>query len=392
MYRIHLGCQLDYTALAATPAVFLVQPPARPGQNAECEIMRFSGGVTRGEHIDGFGNRCQRVVLQPGRSTLRYDAVIAVSDLPDVVRADARAVPPDELPPQLLRYTLASRYCETDKLLSFAWQNFSNVPAGWARARAICEWVHHNVEYRRGVSLPHWSAADAISRRQGVCRDRAHAVVALCRAFNMPARYSVAYLPDIEVNDDGLPMDFHAYAEVWFEGGWQVFDPHDLEPRKGRIFLASGLDAADTAFATLYGGAQSTQFKVWADPIDRLGHAMDLRLPRRGAPETASPGSAFGVAAGAGPVPGGLTPSPPTLVPVAVPGSRARVPGPRPSRPGPPVGAPRRPRSFPWRSHRLRRRRLPSRTAQPSAGGRPWSVSSDWLDRALALRAGTPPR
>jgi transglutaminase-like putative cysteine protease len=343
MYRIHLGCQLDYTALAATPAVFLVQPPARPGQNVECEVMRFSGGATRGEHIDGFGNRCQRVVLQPGRSTLRYDAVIAVSELPDAARADARAVPPDELPPQLLRYTLASRYCETDKLLGFAWQNFSSVPAGWARARAICEWVHHNVEYRRGVSLPHWSAADAISRRQGVCRDRAHAVVALCRAFNMPARYSVAYLPDIDVHDDGLPMDFHAYAEVWFEGGWQVFDPHDLNPRKGRIFLASGLDAADTAFATLYGGAQSTHFKVWADPIDRLGRAVDLRLPRRGTGETGTSVSAIGVASLVGPVPGGLPSSAPARVPVPVPGFASTATGPAPIPAGPTGATPVQP-------------------------------------------------
>jgi transglutaminase-like putative cysteine protease len=131
------------------------------------------------------------------------------------------------------------------------------------------------------VSQPDWSATDVLARRQGVCRDRAHLVIALCRAFSMPARYAVAYLPDIAIADDGAPMDFHAYAEVWLDGAWYVFDPHVGERRKGRIFIACGLDAADAAFATLYGGATLNKFQVWADPIGEAGETLDLSLPAR---------------------------------------------------------------------------------------------------------------
>jgi transglutaminase-like putative cysteine protease len=148
----------------------------------------------------------------------------------------------------------------------------------------ICEWVHRNIRYRRGSSRPDWSAADAVARREGVCRDRAHVLIALCRAFNMPARYAVSYLPDIEVSDDGQPMDFHAYAEVWLEGGWHVFDPHRLQPRKGRVFIAGGLDAADAAFATLYGPASLTRLTVWADPVNVLGEKLELMLPASARP------------------------------------------------------------------------------------------------------------
>lgn len=267
MYRIKIGCQLGYTTPAANPAVFLVQPPAHARQMIEREDLRLAGATAGGEYTDAFGNRCQRVTLRPGDSELRYEGVAVVPSEADPVRPSARQVPPDELPSSLLRFTLPSRYAETDKLLGFAWENFAHLPPGWERARGICDWVHDHVEYRRGVSLPHWSAADTIARRQGVCRDRAHAVVALCRAFNLPARYAVSYLPDIDVPDDGIPMDFHAYAEVWLEGGWQVFDPHDRAPRKGRVFIASGLDAADAAFATLYGSARLTKFEVWADRL-----------------------------------------------------------------------------------------------------------------------------
>jgi transglutaminase-like putative cysteine protease len=272
MYRIRIGCQLDYFAAAATPSIFIVQPPVHPRQLILDETLEVTGAVVTGEYLDAFGNRCQRVTLAPGdvpgearAAMLHYQATAIVPPAADEIRAEARAVPPHELPSALLRYTLPSRYAETDELLQFAWDNFGKIPAGYARARAICDWVHRQIEYQRGSSRPDWSAADVIAQRRGVCRDRAHVVVALCRAFNMPARYAVAYLPDIDVPDDGVPMDFHAYAEVFLEGGWQVFDPHRPEPRKGRVFIATGLDAADAAFATLYGAASLTRFRVWAD-------------------------------------------------------------------------------------------------------------------------------
>ena len=272
----------------------------------ERETLRRTGAAATGEFVDSFGNRCQRVTLQPGDSQVRYEGLATVPPEGDAVVADARQIPPEELPPQLLRYTLPSRYAETDKLLGFAWNTFAHVPRGWPRARAICDWVHDQIAYKRGVSGPCCSAADTIARRQGVCRDRAHAVIALARAFNMPARYAVSYLPDIDVPDDGIPMDFHAYAEIWLEGGWQVFDPHDSFPRKGRVFLASGLDAADAAFATLYGGARLTSFHVWADAIplyENLERRQEPRLPSPAPPVTPAADAAVGPRAPAPPPP-----------------------------------------------------------------------------------------
>jgi transglutaminase-like putative cysteine protease len=267
MRRVRFGCELRYAGMTATPAVFVVQPPAHPRHLIERDTFVVLGGTAPVEFIDGHGNRAHRLTLQPGTSVVRYEGTAVVPSDGDPVRADARQIPPEELPNHLLRFTLPSRYAETDKLLAFAWETFSHVPRGWPRARAICDWVHDNVEYRRGVSSAQWSAADTIARRKGVCRDRAHAVIALARAFNMPARYAVSYLPDIDVPDDGNPMDFHAYAEIWLEGGWQTFDPHDRAPRIGRIFISSGLDAADAAFATLYGGVNLIDLEVWANPI-----------------------------------------------------------------------------------------------------------------------------
>ena len=281
MYRVQVGCELRYATSGATPAVFIVQPPPHTRHMLAAEQLHLLTATAADEFVDSFGNRCKRLLLSPGESVVRYDATVTVSPELDAIRPNARQVPPQELPPHLLRFTLPSRYAETDEMLNFAWENFGRVPAGWERAKAICDWVHQHIEYKLGSSFPDWSAADTILRRKGVCRDMAHVVIALCRAFNMPARYSVAYLPDIEVPEDDLPMDFHAYAEVWLDGGWQVFDPRDNIPRKGRIFIACGLDATDTAFATIYGAAQLTKFKVWADPVNERGEKLKLSLPRK---------------------------------------------------------------------------------------------------------------
>jgi MFS family permease len=98
------------------------------------------------------------------------------------------------------------------------------IPHGLPRVQAICDWVHNNIEYRFGSGRPDLSASEVIERRHGVCRDFAHAAIALCRAFNLPARYVTGHLPDIGYVDPGTPMDFHAYCEVYLGQEWLTFD------------------------------------------------------------------------------------------------------------------------------------------------------------------------
>ena len=45
-----------------------------------------------------------------------------------------------------------------------------------------------------------------------------------------------------------VPMDFHAVAEVLLDGQWYVVDGTGLAPRPSMVRIASGRDAADTAF------------------------------------------------------------------------------------------------------------------------------------------------
>ena len=296
---VRVGCSLVYQATATASLLLTLRPRTDPRQALHQELLSFGEGLPTEEFADGHGNIVHRVVLEPGRHEIRHDALVAISAEPDRHHQTAAApTAPRDLPPSLLRYTLPSRYCDSDKLINFAWQQFGQIEPGLPRVQAICDWLHTNLEYRYGSGAPDLSAWDVLQRRFGVCRDFAHALVALCRTFNLPARYVCGHLPDIGFPDPENHMDFHAYAEVWLGGEWQVFDARFNTPRIGRIKISSGLDAVDGAFSTIYGGAVLSWFQVWAYQVARgavkVGDPIDLtrRLDNRWEVLTTAPGFA----------------------------------------------------------------------------------------------------
>jgi len=262
---VRVGCSLVYQASATASLLLNLRPRTDPRQALQQELLSFGDQLASEEFADVHGNVLHRVALQPGRHEIRHDALVAVSSLPDRHDlADATPAAPHEVPAAILRYTLPSRYCESDKLTDFAWQQFGQVAQGLPRVLAISDWLHRNVEYRYGSGRSDLSAWEVLQRRYGVCRDFAHALVALCRTFNLPARYVSGHLPDIGVPDPDNHMDFHAYAEVWLGGRWHTFDARFNVPRIGRIKVACGLDSVDGAFSTIYGAATLDSFQVWA--------------------------------------------------------------------------------------------------------------------------------
>jgi len=244
------------------------------------ERLSFGIGQPAYEFQDSHNNIVYRSTLMPGRNEIRHDALVAISSLPDSREVTGPILPVGQIPFEWLRYTLPSRYCDSDKLLNFAWNQFGQVPQGLPRVQAICDWVHNNIEYRTYSGRSDLSAAEVIERRYGVCRDFAHAAIALCRTFNLPARYVTGHLPDIGQVDPGTPMDFHAYFEVYLGQEWFTFDARYNVPRIGRIKVAHGADAVDGAFATIYGEAKLTYFEVWAYQVNpqqvSVGDPIDL--------------------------------------------------------------------------------------------------------------------
>jgi len=286
---IRVGCDLTFECPMDTVALMTIKPLPDPYRPVRDEKLEFDDFVEPLMFNDYFGNVVHRVNLRRGGNRVRHDALIEVPLLSDKADAIGDPTPLEQIPPELLRYTLPSRYCESDKLLDLASREFGHIADAGLRAAAICTWVHENIEYRFGSGRPDLSAFETIERGFGVCRDFAHCAVALCRSVNLPARYVTGHLPDIGYLDPGTPMDFHAYAEVYIGGKWHTFDARYDLPRIGRVKIAHGLDATDCAFATTYGSARLAHFDVWAYQVDpdevSLDDPVDLSKRLDGTPE-----------------------------------------------------------------------------------------------------------
>jgi transglutaminase-like putative cysteine protease len=295
---VRIGCKLQYETTGEASMLLNVKPRQDAYQFVAQERVDFAPAMAASEFEDDHRNSVYRLTLQPGDDTLIYDAVVNVPSLRENFVHLDYPVPPQRLPPKLLRYTLPSRYCDSDKLRDFAWDLFGHYRNGLERIQAICDWLHHHIEYRTGSGNPELSAYDVIQRRYGVCRDLAHCGVALCRTFNLPTRYVSGYVADIGCVDPGTPMDFHAYFEVYMGGRWQVFDARFNTPRIGRIRVSTGYDAATCAFSTCYGSAILKWFEVWTYQIDpgqvRVGDPLDLSKRLCGTPEVRRPAGSHG--------------------------------------------------------------------------------------------------
>ena len=63
-------------------------------------------------------------------------------------------------------------------------------------------------------------------------------------------------------------MDFSGWFEVFLDGRWITVDPRNLRPRKGRILIARGRDAADVAITTTFGPNGLHDFRVTTEQVD----------------------------------------------------------------------------------------------------------------------------
>ena len=215
------------------------------------------------EYTDDFGNLCQRLIAPVGRFDIRTNAVVETAEGIDV-SAGAPFVPAQDLPDDVLRFLLPSRYAQSDQpaVSKLAFEIVDGIAPGYDQAEAIRAWIHSNVEYRYGTSNASTSALDTAKAHVGVCRDFVHLGMALCRSLNIPARMVVGYLYQLD------PMDLHAWFEAFVGGRWYTFDATQDRPRGGRIAVAYGRDAADVAFVTQFGPALLTQMRVWVEEAE----------------------------------------------------------------------------------------------------------------------------
>jgi transglutaminase-like putative cysteine protease len=273
MVRLKLSLELNYEIFGA-PAdfIFNIHAAQTKHQSVVSEDLFISQTVRSNVHtVAESNNRYLRVTAQPGPLTVRYAAtvdirhhVLAPEDLPEI--------PVASLPPEALPYVYPSRYCQSDRLGRLAIREFGNLPMGYGRVRSIRDWVYSRIAFTSNSSNATTSATDTLVDQAGVCRDFAHLMIALCRAVNIPARFTTGI--DFGADPALGPTDFHAYVEAFLGGRWYMFDPSGTAIPMGFVRFGTGRDAADVAFATIFGSVASRAPVIQVEAVVDASHGF----------------------------------------------------------------------------------------------------------------------
>ncbi|CAM3258645.1 transglutaminase family protein [Paracoccus nototheniae] len=236
VYRYDQPIRNLVQSLRLTPSVF-------EGQKTHEWKIEVSGGIRGPGFRDGAGDWIEGWTVRGpvDHVTVRIDGRIDTRDMAGVLRGHREMIhplaylrdSPKTLPDAALRDLAASIKGSTADALDLA-HHLSAAVSG-------------RIAFRPGVTGTGTTAAEALALGEGVCQDHSHALTAIARLRDLPARYVSGYLHS---TIDGLAHDAaHAWAEIHVEGlGWIGFDAaNSCCPDERYVRLGSGLDAADAA-------------------------------------------------------------------------------------------------------------------------------------------------
>lgn len=232
-----VGCALEATLGAPAEIVLSVAVARTPGIDLEESLqVTVDGRPAAVREVEGpCGTRWHTAALPAGELAVRYQAT-ALGRAATVAVRDAERI----------LAVRPSRYVQSDELAgplvdaATVRELIALEPA--ARVSAARALTRELLSYTPGSTAPTDGLPEILETGQGVCRDFAHLLAGLLRATDLPARVVSVYAPEL------VPMDFHAVVETVVDGHWVVVDATGLAPRAGMLRIATGRDAADTAF------------------------------------------------------------------------------------------------------------------------------------------------
>jgi len=287
MIRLDFSVELEYGVVQPSSFEFIIHAAHTPRQQVLRERLDISPAVTATvETSPLFNNRHARLHAEAGPLRIRYSAVVDIEHYfaqPDHLRE----LPITEVPLDVMQYLRPSRYCPSDRFYQIAMQEFGGLAPGYERVQAIARWVRRRTRFQPGTTTSFHCATDTYTDQVGVCRDFAHLMISLCRALNIPARYatSIDYGADPALG----PMDFHAYVEVYLSGRWYIFDPTGIALTTGLVRIATGHDAGDVAFATIFGTVNWSMPRITMVALDDAAAGIVLPAPSNLALSTSGP-------------------------------------------------------------------------------------------------------
>jgi len=257
--KFTIQCHLGYQVSAPASFLFNVAIAQNSFQRLTTERFEVAGARSCREMVVG-GQRYHRATAQSGSVELLYEASVEATH--ELLGDPGQLQVPlfEQIPADALVFLYPSRFCQSDLLARLAKREFNQNESGFYRVTRICNWIYERIEYLSGTTTPTTSAFDTVTELVGVCRDFAHLAIAFCRSLGIPARFVSAFAYGLN------PPDFHAYVEAFLGGRWILFDPTRLAPQSSFVRIGHGRDAADTSFATIFGGAVMNKMELSMNP------------------------------------------------------------------------------------------------------------------------------
>ena len=219
-----------------------VFPSRFDGQRVIDWSVRVEGGTRGASFRDGAGDKIESWTLRGPLEAVvvRVQGQVETCDLAGVLQGHRETIAPEV-------YLRDTPPTEADQALRDLARSAAGTTGALDAAHRMAGAVAEAIAYRPGVTHAHTTAAEALALGEGVCQDHAHALIAMARSVDMPARYVSGYL---FASEDGTPHEAaHAWAEIFIGGlGWVGFDPANrCCPDARYIRLGSGLDAQGAA-------------------------------------------------------------------------------------------------------------------------------------------------
>jgi transglutaminase-like putative cysteine protease len=239
----------------------------------------------RSEHIDYFGNNTTFFSVDTPHTVLTVlsTSVVEVRRPPtvasgpawhavaEVLRTDPTLDPEGFIRAMALDSPLVGA---TPGARAYAEASFTGDVSVVAGAIDLCTRIHADFTYRPGSTSIATGVDEVLERREGVCQDFAHLMVACLRAMGLPARYVSGYVetepPPGREKLAGADAS-HAWASVFVPGhGWLDLDPtNNAVPDDRYVVTAWGRDYADVApiKGVIYSTGQSQELVVAVDVV-----------------------------------------------------------------------------------------------------------------------------
>lgn len=159
-------------------------------------------------------------------------------------------------------------------------------------ARDLNALLYRSFEYEAGVTAVDSPIDEAILAGQGVCQDFAHIMIAICRSWNIPARYVSGYLhTNQDVGDRSDPDASHAWVEVFLPSlRWIGFDPtNNTLVGERHVSVAIGRDYSDTPPSRgVFKGEAESRLSIGVSVRMAAGATSEPEFLRLGAPAIAA--------------------------------------------------------------------------------------------------------